>query len=131
METLVPTGSTVAVVEDNRRIAELYVDVLEALGHAARSFFDGESFLEAFPGLGADLLILDRGLPGCDGLDVAQQVRARRPDLPILMISGNPPARGSAADRLVDRVLAKPCTIDQFTDAVTGLLVTPRAAPGA
>lgn len=110
---------TVVVVDDNRRIAELYTDMLDALGHAAEPFFDGESFLRALPGLSADLLILDRQLPGQDGLQVAHRVRAERPGLPILMISGTPPAPSPA----IDRVLAKPCSIGQFADAVSELLV--------
>jgi DNA-binding response OmpR family regulator len=112
---------TVVLVEDNRRIADLYVDALADLGHAARSFRDGESFLGALPMLGADLLILDRHLPGIDGLEVARRVRALRPGLPILMISANPPNQASVA-ATVDRVLGKPCMIEQFSDAVTALL---------
>ena len=38
------------------------------------------------------------------------------------MISGNPPTAASAAEARVDRVLGKPCTLDQFSDAVTALL---------
>jgi DNA-binding response OmpR family regulator len=117
---------TVAVVEDNRRIAELYVDLLQTLGHTAHAFFDGESFLEAFPGLGPDLVVLDRGLPGCDGLEVAHRVRTLRPEVPILMVSGNPPARTDVAG-VIDEVLAKPCTITQFIDAVSTLVARSRS----
>jgi two-component system OmpR family response regulator len=123
MTSRIPSGEdamTVVIVEDNERVADLYIDVLEGLGHAARPFRDGESFLETLPALEADLLILDRGLPGCDGLEVAHRVRAAGAGLPILMISGNPPAPG--ASKAIDRVLAKPCTLAQFTDAVTSLL---------
>jgi two-component system OmpR family response regulator len=113
---------TVVVVEDNRPVADLYVDTLSGLGHTARPFYDGESFLGALPTLRAALLILDRNLPGIDGLEVARRVRAVCPDLPILMISATPPPQTSAAAAMLDRVLGKPCTLDQFGDAVRALL---------
>jgi len=118
---------TVVVVEDNPRVADLYVDALADLGHAALAFWDGKSFLGALPALSAHLVILDRQLPGIDGLEIARQMRTVRPDVPILMISGNPPTQACAA--VVDRVLGKPCTMDQFADAVTALLA--RAGRGA
>jgi len=109
----------VIVVEDNQRLADLYVDVLRhVLRHDARAFADGESFLEALPALAPDLVVLDFDLPGRDGLDIARQVRTRYPDLPLLMISGDPPARNT----LVDAILTKPCTIRQLSEAVTTLL---------
>jgi DNA-binding response OmpR family regulator len=113
----------VVVVEDNLRIVELYVEFLAELGHAAQVFRDGGSFLDALPGLSPDLLILDRNMPGLDGLEVARRVRTLRPGLPILMISGSAsmPAR-AAGTAEVDRFLAKPCTISQFTGAVRELL---------
>jgi CheY-like chemotaxis protein len=111
----------IVVVEDNPHIAELYVAVLADLGHAARAFGDGVSFLDALPALAPDLLILDRRLPGLDALVVASRVRTLRPAVPILMISETAgPAAGAAP--AIDRFLATPCTIAQFRGVVSELL---------
>jgi DNA-binding response OmpR family regulator len=118
---------TVVVVEDNRQIADLYVELLDDLGHASRAFHYGPSFLDALPTLAPDLLIVDRRMPGLDGFDVARQVRALRPGVPILMISGTAsvPTAGPGSGALIDRFLAKPCTIAQFTAVVVELLGRP------
>ena len=120
----------VAVVDDNRRVADLYMELLATLGHAAYPFVDGRTFLDELAGLGPDLVIVDRVMPGLDGLEVARRTRALRPDLPILMISAS--AAGAAdGTAVIDRFLAKPCTITQFTEAVSDLLVSESRAVGA
>ena len=112
----------IAIVEDNIGIGDLYVTVLSELGHAAWAFRDGESFLDALPALSPDVLVVDRTLPGIDGLQVAQRVRVQRPGVPILMVSGAAmPEPGSAGAAAIDGFLAKPCTISQFTAAVHDL----------
>lgn len=115
---------TVVVVDDNHRVADLYVEMLTTLGHTAYPFFDGQTFLDALAGLNPDLVILDRRMRGLDGLEVARRTRALRPGLPILMISAGLPdeAEGSTD---IDRFLSKPCTITDFAQAVSELLARP------
>jgi two-component system alkaline phosphatase synthesis response regulator PhoP len=121
--------SIVVVVEDSLFVASFYVDLLADQGYDARLFLDGARFLDALATLSPDLLILDRNMPKLDGLELARRVRAQRPDLPILMISGVP-AAGAARDGIIDRCLVKPCTIPQFVGAVSELLGRPCPAAG-
>ncbi len=120
-----PEGpASVAVVDDSRLVADLYVELLALLGHVGHAFLGGQPFLEALPALRPDLLILDRRLLGLGGLDVARQTRAPRPGLPILMIRAS--SCGALAAALIDRAITKPCTIGQFNDAVRDLLALRR-----
>src|SRR5438552_9671710 len=109
---------TVVVVDDNHRVADVYVEMLATLGHTAYPFFDGQTCLDALPSLRPDLLIVDRRMRGLDGLEVARRARALRPDLPILMISAGLPGDAEEAT-VIDRFLAKPGTITDFAQAVT------------
>jgi DNA-binding response OmpR family regulator len=75
-------------------------------------------------GAGYDLMILDIMLPGIDGLEVCQRLRAQGNTLPILFLT----ARGSDADRILglqlgaDDYLAKPFLVEELVLRVRGLL---------
>lgn len=115
--------AVIVIVEDNLGVADFYVDLLTEHGYQARSFPDGPSFLATLATLSPDLLIVDRNMPGLDGLEVARRVRGVRPNLPILMVSGaGVRPITSKAGGIVDRYLGKPCTIQQFIGAVSELL---------
>src|SRR5690348_13855582 len=96
----------VLVVEDDERIAQPLIEGLSRNGFATSWVTTGRAALDA---AGADVVLLDLGLPDMDGLDVCRQLRARS-DLPILVIT----ARGDETDRVVglelgaDDYLVKP-----------------------
>jgi len=64
---------TVLVVDDEPRIVELARDYLEHAGFAVITAVDGPSALTAARLRKPDVLVLDLGLPGMDGLDVARR----------------------------------------------------------
>jgi two-component system alkaline phosphatase synthesis response regulator PhoP len=90
--------SRILVVEDDRDIAELVAHYLERAGHAAAIVSSGPEALAAARRDPPDLLILDRMLPGLDGLEVCRTLRADRQtsDLPIIMLT----ARAEESDRV-------------------------------
>ncbi len=83
------TKKTVLVVEDEPLVRMLVVDFLDDLGFQASEAGDGQ---EALNILGAEpdiaLLITDIGLPGMDGKALAEAVRALRPQMGILLATG-------------------------------------------
>jgi len=87
---------TILVVEDEMRIARLVRDYLEHAGFEVIVTGDGESALSSARGSKPDLIVLDLGLPGRDGLDVTRELR-RTSSVPIVMLT----ARGDEADRIV------------------------------
>ena len=86
---------TILVVEDEMKIARLVRDYLEDAGFEVIVAGDGTAALASARGSKPDLVVLDLGLPGRDGLDVTREIR-RRSTVPIVMLT----ARGSEADRV-------------------------------
>ena len=87
---------TVLVVEDEMKIARLVRDYLEHAGFEVIVTGDGGSAIASARGSKPDLVVLDLGLPGRDGLDVARELR-QTSNVPIVMLT----ARGDEADRIV------------------------------
>ena len=77
---------TILVVDDEPKIAALARDYLEHAGYAVVVAGDGPATLALVRSRRPDLIVLDLGLPGLDGLDVARAVR-RDSDVPILMLT--------------------------------------------
>jgi len=126
----------ILIVEDEHHLAEGLRFNLEAEGHQARIAASGEAALADLQADAADLLVLDVMLPGMDGFAVAEQLRAARQYVPILMLT----ARGSAEDVLrgfaagADDYLAKPFELRILVARIQGLLrrrAWQEAPPGA
>jgi DNA-binding response OmpR family regulator len=86
----------ILVVEDEAGIADFLVRGLEAEGYdvsVAADGIDGER-LALSPE--TDLVVLDRMLPGKDGIDVLAAIHRSRPALPVIMLT----ARGEVSDRV-------------------------------
>src|SRR5947209_429171 len=88
--------STILVVDDEPRIVRLVRDYLEHGGFAVLVASDGPTALRTARTGRPDLIVLDLGLPGKDGLDVARELR-RDGDVPIIMLT----ARSDESDKLV------------------------------
>jgi two-component system alkaline phosphatase synthesis response regulator PhoP len=87
---------SILVVEDEPEIARVIRDYLQAAGFTVSVAADGESALQTARISRPDLVVLDLGLPGRDGLDVTRELR-RTSDVPIVVVT----ARGDEADRIV------------------------------
>jgi len=86
---------TILVVDDEPRIAGIVSDYLRLAGFDVIVAGDGVRALEAARGRRPDLVVLDLGLPGLDGLEVARTLR-RESEVPIIMLT----ARVEEDDRL-------------------------------
>jgi CheY-like chemotaxis protein len=67
----------ILVVDDNRDAVEMLTMLLETLGHAVQSAFDGRRAVAVAAESTPDLILLDIGLPGLDGYEVCRRIRAR------------------------------------------------------
>jgi PAS domain S-box-containing protein len=87
----------VLIVDDHVDAAKTLDEVLRSLGHATRVVHDGPAALLAVEEFKPEVVLLDIGLPGMDGYEVARRLRARRngPPLRIVAITG----WGQQADR--------------------------------
>lgn len=84
--------SSVLVVEDDRTSLLILTQHLEDLGYKVQSASDGETaceILESDPDI-ADVIVLDRSLPGMDGIDVARRLKETEAlsTKPIIMVTG-------------------------------------------
>jgi DNA-binding response OmpR family regulator len=120
---------TVLLVEDDTGIAVPLSRALQREGHEVLVVGDGYSALSCAGHQRVDLLVLDLGLPGMDGLDVCRRLRKARPDLPVLMLT----ARTDEVDFVVgldagaDDYVAKPFRLAELLARVRALLR--RSAP--
>ena len=87
---------TVLVVDDEPQIAQIARDYLQHAGFGVIVAGDGREALASARAEQPDLVVLDLGLPGIDGLEVARALR-RESDVPIIMLT----ARVDESDRLV------------------------------
>jgi len=79
---------TIAVVDDDVRILESLENLLDSAGHAVCVFSSANSFLAGQAPSQVDCLIADIGLPQLDGFELRRLVRERRPNLPVIFITG-------------------------------------------
>jgi nitrogen-specific signal transduction histidine kinase len=82
-------AATILVVDDDQLIAMSTVDMLEDLGHIAIEANSGKRALEIIDaGQQIDLMMTDQAMPGMTGVQLAEIVRSKRPDLPVLLATG-------------------------------------------
>jgi two-component system copper resistance phosphate regulon response regulator CusR len=79
----------VLVIEDEHKMADLIKRGLEEEGMEVVVAYDGEAGLKTGLGGGHDLIILDLGLPGRDGLEVSRELRAAGNKTPILVLTAH------------------------------------------
>ena len=114
---------TVLVVDDEPQIVQVVRDYLEHGGFSVLSAADGPTALRVARTRHPDLVILDLGLPGLDGLDVTRSLR-RDSAVPIIMLT----ARGDESDKLVglelgaDDYLTKPFSPKELVARVRAVL---------
>ena len=89
----------ILIVEDEREIAAIIRECMEAEGFSCYVCYDGNSALRVYSEYQPDLVILDLRLPGIDGLEVCTQIRAKpvANDPYILMLT----SRGEEIDRII------------------------------
>jgi signal transduction histidine kinase/DNA-binding response OmpR family regulator len=78
-------GARVLIVEDNMDAAETLTDILHLWGHDVRVALSGPAALEEAPRYHPEVVLLDIGLPGMNGLEVARRLRAQ-PELQAALL---------------------------------------------
>jgi DNA-binding response OmpR family regulator len=116
-------AKTILVVEDEPKIADLARDYLEHAGFAVLVSGNGRNALDLARQRRPDLVVLDLGLPGLDGLEVTRELR-RHGDLPIVMLT----ARDDELDKLLglelgaDDYITKPFSPRELVARVKAVL---------
>jgi CheY-like chemotaxis protein len=120
-----PAGTRrgILVVDDNRDAATSLARLLEATdGHEVRVTYDGPSALDLARAFHPEIAILDIGMPGMDGLELARRFRAdpelRRTRLLALSGWGHEQDRERSHEAGFDRHLVKPVDLDDLRSAL-------------
>ena len=82
----------ILIVDDERPIRDSLAGLLADEGYATQCAADGEEGLKALrggQGAAPDLVLLDIAMPGRNGVDILEEVRRARPELPVVMMSGH------------------------------------------
>jgi len=114
----------VLVVEDDRRLAELLDELLTGQGFAVEIAADGQAGLHAGLTRRYEALVVDRGLPGIEGVDLITRLRSRGILTPILVLT----ARGALNDRVegldagAEDYLTKPFEVPELLARLRALL---------
>jgi two-component system response regulator QseB len=114
----------ILIVEDEDRIVSFLCKGLEAHGHSTMAVADGITAAAVARDADFDLMILDLGLPGKDGVAVLEEVRARGERLPVLVLT----ARGETVDTVAgfdagaDDYVTKPFRFEELLARVRARL---------
>jgi two-component system response regulator QseB len=111
------------LVEDDPDLAGLLHSLLVEEGYEADVARDGQRGLHLGLTRTYDVIVLDRGLPAIEGLDLLGRLRARGVTTPVLVLSarGNPADRVEGLDAGAEDYVSKPFDIDELLARLRGL----------
>jgi CheY-like chemotaxis protein len=93
-------------VDDEENPLELRKLVLEKAGYQVLTASSGQEALQLTLGMPVDLVLSDQLMPGMSGTELAQELKARNPQIPVLLISGlnDIPPGAESADAFLSKV---------------------------
>lgn len=117
----------ILIVEDDQKIANAIARGLKQENFIVEAVYDGDSGLASALGDEYDLIILDRMLPGTDGVTICQEIRQQSIKTPILFLTAKGQIRDKVAglDAGADDYLVKPFSFEELLARVRALLRRP------
>ncbi len=114
----------VLLVEDDPALASMLTDLLTGEGYEVVVAGDGQRALHEGLSRHFDVIVMDRGLPAIEGLDVLERLRRKGVSTPALVLSAlsNPADRVEGLDRGAEDYLGKPFDIDELLARIRSLL---------
>jgi DNA-binding response OmpR family regulator len=114
----------ILVVEDEKKVASFIKKGLQQEGYAADAVHDGQEAIQNSTAFDYDLVILDLMLPTRNGLEVLREIRSKKPNLPVLVLT----AKGAIEDKVAgldagaDDYLIKPFAFAELSARIRALL---------
>jgi DNA-binding response OmpR family regulator len=116
---LLPPGRRIVLVDDNRDAADTLAMALRLQGHEVEVAYDGESGFEIAQQHPPGIMLLDLGLPGVDGHEIARRIRQTEWGRCILLAAltgwGQEPDRARSMDAGLDAHFVKPLEPEQLS----------------
>jgi signal transduction histidine kinase/ActR/RegA family two-component response regulator len=121
----------ILLIDDEAPVRHTVGDLLRSAGHTVTEAESGIAGLARLAQGPVDCVVTDLGMPEMTGWEVATAIKARAPQLPVLLLTGwaDPPAREYAPPGTVDRILIKPAQLSTLLAAIEALTTAQGAAP--
>ena len=128
----------ILIADDDPQVLRTLAEVVKALGHEVQTAPDGRQALEHFFAGSFDLVLTDLAMPEVDGLQVLNRVKAARPSIGVIVLTGNSTMEllAAAINRGVDAYITKPFKISEIDSQLRRVLAKnaspepkPEAAP--
>ncbi|HKK20637.1 MAG TPA: response regulator, partial [candidate division Zixibacteria bacterium] len=118
-----PGKARILAVDDQAIILDLLSAMCQTSGYSVTTADTAQQGLELALGEPFDIVLTDLAMPGMSGLEMAREIKKRKPDIPIVLITGwevnLSPAQLEAAG--ITNVLYKPFRIEQLTDIIASI----------
>jgi CheY-like chemotaxis protein len=130
-EEAMSTLRKVLVVDDDPVISRSFNRVLAGKGYIVVSAENGQDALNKVANEEYDAVFTDIRMPGMDGIEVAEQLRAKQPWIPVVIITGygSPDNEARAEAAGVKGFLHKPLSPEMIEKSVTAAVATAQPAP--
>jgi len=121
----------ILVVEDEESVRDFVTRVLTMHGHSVLVAKDGAEAVELMDNHHFELLLSDIAMPMMDGISLALKVRASRPHIPIILMTGFADERQRAHNLtlLIEALITKPFNMEQLLKVVDKALADSRTKP--
>ncbi|WP_456847306.1 response regulator transcription factor [Cellulomonas sp. P5_C6] len=118
-----PEPAQLLLVEDDRQLASMLEQILVAEGYEVDVAPDGQRGLHLGLTRSYDVIVLDRGLPAIEGLDLLGRLRSKGVATPALVLSalGNPADRVAGLDAGAEDYMSKPFDVDELAARLRAL----------
>ena len=116
-------GKTILIIEDDLDVLSAFVKHFKYLGYDVMIATDGMEGLKKIDDGGYDLVITDIVMPFVSGVGVVTTIKSKRPDIPVIAITGfGKEPEAAAMEKKADLVFAKPVKMSVLRDHVSELL---------
>jgi two-component system KDP operon response regulator KdpE len=114
----------ILVVDDEPQITRVLRTALTAQGYLVRTAADGEAALDLFGDWPPDLVVTDLSMPNMGGIELCRRIRARSPDVPVIVLSvkGEERTKVDALDAGADDYVVKPFGVDELLARIRAAL---------
>jgi CheY-like chemotaxis protein len=123
------SGRSALIIEDNRELAIIFSQALQAAGFATGIMLDGDQALARLAITTPDVVVLDLHMPRVSGVEILRRIRAdaRLAGTRVIVATADMRATDMLQDQ-ADLVLIKPVSFTQLRD-LAGRLAPPRSRP--
>ena len=123
--------ANILIIDDDEQVLLTLAEVVRSLGHTVQTAPDGRAGLQFFFQDHYDLVLTDLAMPEVNGLQVLRRIKAARPHLGVIVVTGNSTMDllAAAINEGVDAYVTKPFKISEIDLQLKRILARPKPLP--